>query len=94
MSVIAKSRRSAPLSCPYCGYDVSRSIADGYERCPECGGDISPDALERLTAEMNAPPARVAPFYPFLLLAGTIGLLVRSAAQLTPAGSWVQSSVR
>lgn len=38
----------APLRCPHCTYDATRTLADGLGACPECGSPISEETC-RLT---------------------------------------------
>ncbi len=42
------------LHCPACGYDVTQTIADAFERCPECGNGVSPEIC---TTKVRTIPA-------------------------------------
>jgi hypothetical protein len=64
--------RDATLVCPACGYDVSRTLADGIQTCPECGADLEEGALD--SATLNERVLGIA--RPFEHIASTAGSVI------------------
>ncbi|MEM1423427.1 MAG: hypothetical protein AAGH64_05420 [Planctomycetota bacterium] len=71
------------LVCPACGYDVSRTITDGFGDCPECGGAI--DARVCWEAGQADGGARKIRWYLGMCCAAPV-LTYLVAAALGPAG--------